>query len=109
MLLPPPPFTTPLVRYDRTSSLGKGLISLPNEKRQDRPHAIFSDIEAGAKSSYSEIIVGPPLNHHKNIYIEVLDNYCTIKIREIYCEHLYSCRIIILPKLEYVEITYNKC
>ena len=36
-------------------------------ERQDRPHAIFSDIEAGAKSSYSEIIVGPPLNHHKKI------------------------------------------
>jgi hypothetical protein len=67
MHLPPPPFTTPLVSYDRTSSLGRGLISLPNEKRQDRPHAIFSDIEAGAKSSYSEIIVGPPLNHHKKI------------------------------------------
>jgi hypothetical protein len=47
--------------------LGRGLISLPNEKRQDRPHAIFSDIEAGAKSSYSEIIVSPPINHHKKI------------------------------------------
>jgi hypothetical protein len=71
------------------------MLSPLNEKRQDRPHAIFTDIEVGAKSSYSEIIVGPPLNHYKKYIIQ---RYLIITALLIYKKYTVN---------TYIAVKYN--